>query len=306
MASGVESLDRMPRLGPLFARAVLPSLHRGPARLPDRSVRVAGVATELGRLADYDRVCGFGLRDHVPATWLHVLSFPLHVHLLGGPESSVRLAGTVHVANRMRLLRPVGIAELLDVTVRAGNLRPHRRGALFDLAGEVRAGGELVWEGLSTYLAPGAHASGEPADAERAEAHPAAPIATWRLPAGLGRDYRRVSGDPNPIHTSAFVARAFGFARPIIHGMWTHARLLAAVGSRVPPAYTVEVRFLKPVLLPSTVGAWWRPDGTGWAAGVTTPDGTRPYLAMRVDPAAPADQAAGSDETTRPLRTGPG
>jgi acyl dehydratase len=285
MASGVESLDRMPRLGPLFARAVLPRLDRGPARLPDRSVRVAGVATEIARLADYDRVCGFGLRDQVPATWLHVLSFPLHVHLLGDPGSSVRLAGTVHVANRMRLHRPVGITELLDVTVRAGNLRPHRRGALFDLAGEVRVDTELVWDGVSTYLAPGARASGETVETERMDADPATPIATWRLPAGLGRDYRRVSGDPNPIHTSALAARAFGFARPIIHGMWTHARLLAAMGSRVPPAHTAEVRFLKPILLPSTVGAWWRPEGTGWAASVTTPDGARPYLVARVEQA---------------------
>ena len=274
----VELLPRLPKLGPLFAKALLPSLDRGPARIPNRTAMVAGVTQNRARLADYDRVCGFTLRDEVPPTWLHVLTFPLHVHLLSSADSSVRLAGVVHVSNTMSLHRPVRADEVLDVAVSVRNLRPHRRGALLDLVGEVRVADELVWEGVSTYLAPGASTSGPPDASERPAFEARTPIAGWRLPAKLGVDYRRVSGDPNPIHTNPLAARAFGFKRPIIHGMWTHARLLAALQPRLPDAYRAEVDFTRPILLPAKVGAWWQPTDTGWEAAVTATDGSKPYL----------------------------
>lgn len=274
----IELLPAVPSLGTLVAKALVPSLDRGPARIPERTAMVTGLVQDPARLADYDRVCGFPLRDHVPPTWLHVLTFGLHVHLLSGAESTVRLAGVVHVTNRMRLHRPVALTEVLDLAVRAENLRPHKRGALLDLVGEVRVADELVWDGVSTYLAAGAEVPGSPEATSRPELRPRTPIATWRLPAGLGRDYRRVSGDPNPIHTSRLAAKAFGFARPIAHGMWTHARLLAAMEPRLPAAYSVEVGFARPILLPAKVGAWWHADGDGWQAAVTTPDGAKPYL----------------------------
>ena len=46
-------------------------------------------------------------------------------------------------------------------------------------------------------------------------------------------------------------AKAFGFPRAIAHGMWTKARCLAAL--RLPDAFTAEVRFKKPILLPAKV-----------------------------------------------------
>ncbi len=278
----VELLPAMPPLGPLFAKALVPNLGSGPVRIPEKTAMVLGLQPEPQRLADYDRVCGFALRNHVPPTWLHVLTFPLHIHLLGGPDSTIRLAGSVHVANRMRLHRPVGGTEVLDAAVRVDNLRPHRRGAQLDVISEVRVDDELVWDGVSTYLAPGAKVDGTPDASEREPFDPVHPIATWRLPADLGRDYRSVSGDPNPIHTSRLAARAFGFARPIVHGMWTHARLLAALEPRLPDAYSVDASFARPILLPGKVGAWWRKDADGWSAAVTTPDGAKPYLLATV------------------------
>ena len=280
----VDLLLAVPRLGALFAKAVLPTFDRGPARVPERTAMVIGVRPEPSRLADYDRVCGFTLRDHVPATWLHVLAFPLHLHLLSGPGSTIRLAGVVHVSNRMRLHRPVAGTEVVDLAVRAANLRPHRRGALLDVIGEVRVADELVWDGVSTYLAPGAVVAGDPEPTAGDEFEPRPPTATWRLPADLGRDYRRVSGDPNPIHTSRVAARAFGFARPIVHGMWTHARLLAALEPRLPDTYTAQAGFARPILLPATVGAWWHSDGDSWTAAITTVDGAKPFLVATIHP----------------------
>ena len=79
-------------------------------------------------------------------------------------------------------------------------------------------------------------------------------------------NYAGVSGDLNPIHVHPLSARLFGFPSAIAHGMWTKARCLAALGSELPPAYTVEVAFRKPIRLPATV-QFAEADGRGPAAG---------------------------------------
>lgn len=281
----VEVLSGAPTMGAAFARAMVPT-RTGPARLPDAGVRLDGLRQEPARLADYARVCGFPLRDTVPATWLHVLTFPLHVHLLGDRRSSVKLVGAVHVSNSMTVHRPVSVHEVLSVEVRATHLRAHARGALLDLVGTVRVAGETVWDGVSTYLAQGMRVSGPATDVPRWPFEPVTPQARWRLPAHLGREYRRVSGDPNPIHTSRLAARAFGFPRPIIHGMWTHARALAAVDARLPEAYTAAASFTKPILLPGSVGFHARATAGHQQISVTSGDGQRPHLLMSVSPRA--------------------
>lgn len=53
---------------------------------------------------------------------------------------------------------------------------------------------------------------------------------------------------------------------------------------RLPDAYAVEVGFARPILLPGTVGAWWRPDAGGWVAAVTDRAGAKPYLTARITP----------------------
>jgi acyl dehydratase len=77
--------------------------------------------------------------------------------------------------------------------------------------------------------------------------------AEWRLDGGLGRRYGGVSGDRNPIHMHSLTAKPLGFPAAIAHGMWTKARCLAALDGRLPDAFGVEVRFRKPILLPSKV-----------------------------------------------------
>ena len=276
-----ELLDAVPSMGAAFAKALAPG-RQGAARIPPQVTVARGIVQDVDRLAAYGRVCGFTLRNAVPPTWLHVLTFPLHVHLLSSQESSIRLAGAVHVSNTMTLHRPVGLDEQLEIRVHIDHLRPHKRGALIDMVGEVRVDGDTVWEGVSTYLASGVKVPGEAEHIERTPFEPITVQARWRLEKNLGRRYREVSHDPNPIHTSRIAAKAFGFSRPLIHGMWTHARALSTLESRLPPAYSTEVTFLRPILLPGTVGFASTPIPGGFDTAVTSRDGSKAHLLMGI------------------------
>ena len=249
---------------------------RRPATLPDLELIRRGVTVDRDHLARYDRVCGFRLTDELPATYPHVLAFPLAMRLLTAPDFPFPAIWLVHVANRITVSRPVTADAPLELSVRAADLRPHERGRQVDVVATARVDGEPVWSAVSTYLA-----KDRPGGRRDRRDHPPAPAASavWQVPARVGGDYAEVSGDRNPIHTSRLGARLFGFARPIAHGMWSKARCLAALEGRLPAAYTVDVAFRQPILLPGRVAFSARTADGGWEFAL---HGARPHLAGQV------------------------
>ena len=290
-----RELTGAPRILPLYARAAaatfvpgagrLPFLPGGGAEIPtDLEIELAGVAIDPDHLAAYAKVCGFALRDQLPPTYLHVVAFPLHLALMGDGRFPFGAVGLVHVENAIVQHRPVGLGERLSMRVRATALEPHPRGRAFTIVSEARADDELVWAGESTILRREAGGGGERRpSADDAPPDPP-PVVQWRLPGDLGRRYAAVSGDRNPIHMHDVPAKLLGFPRTIAHGMWTKARCLAALENRLPASFSVQARFRKPVLLPSTVTfGSVEDDGVTRFAVRAARDGA-PHLDGRVEP----------------------
>jgi acyl dehydratase len=264
----------MAGLGRLYLRAAIGAVGPRADELPDTAL-AKDLAVDRERLAEYARVCDFPVGDALPATYPHVLAFPLQVELMARRSFPLPLPGLVHVRNRITVHREIDAAEPLAVRVHAEGLRAHSKGAQVDLVARADAAGEAVWEGRSTYLARGATASegaAEPLEPRGVEDGP--PTAGWRVDADTGRRYARVSGDVNPIHLHPLTAKAFGFPRAIAHGMWTAARALAALQGRLPEALTYDVAFGKPLLLPSTVELHTAAEGDGWNMDVRSRRGT--------------------------------
>lgn len=247
----VVKLSRDPG-APLLRAAIgmLPGNRRA-GTLPDLELVRRGVLADRGHLARYDRVCGFRLTDRLPATYPHVLAFPLAMRLMSAQGFPFPVVGLVHIGNRITVRRSLDAGTPLDLSVTARDLRAHDRGRQFDVVATASVEGEEVWRGVSTYLRR-EHAGERRAERDHREPPPPA-TARWRVPARVGGDYAAVSGDHNPIHTSRLGARLFGFPRPIAHGMWSKARCLAALEGRLPEAYIVDVSFKLPILLPATV-----------------------------------------------------
>jgi acyl dehydratase len=258
-------LDEAPNLGKLYAKAAVTARGRGGA-LPEDHLARHGVAVDPAHLAAYARVCGMPLGNTLPATYPHMLTFPLQMALMSDRSFPLALPGLVHVRNRIDVLRAIRSDEPLDLEVWAENFAQHRSGAAVDLRATASVDGEEVWRSTSTYLSRGAKApEGAPeADIEVAVGGLERVAATWRIPDDAGRRYAKVSGDVNPIHLSGLTAKAFGFKRAIAHGMWVKVRVLGALAGRLPDDLALDVSFRKPLFLPSTVTLSTAQAGGGW------------------------------------------
>jgi acyl dehydratase len=258
-----RELSGAPSMLPLFVRAGaalipgaarLPFIGGGGGEIPDQTLTLSEVAVDRERLAAYDRVCGFALSDTLPPTYVHMLAFPLHLALITDGHFPLPAIGLVHIANKIVVHRPIGADERLSLRVSATAIEPHPRGRQFTIRTEARVADELVWEETSTNLKRGGSSDESVPPSAGPPSSDALPAtATWKLKGDLGRRYGLVSGDLNPIHVHPLTARLFGFPTAIVHGMWTKARCLAALGSQLPGAFSVEVAFKRPILLPATV-----------------------------------------------------
>jgi acyl dehydratase len=279
-------VETLPQPALLYGRA-LPGLFKRAraSELPSLRLVRPNVTLEPEQIGRYARVCGFIPEHGVPLTFPHVLAFPLHLMLLTDPTFPWPAIGLVHLGNTVRLRRTLHPGQSLRVEVETGALALHDKGQAFTLHTRIYRRGEAVWDGDSLYLKRGVLALGE----RMAEPQSPPPLlhreARWQLPAQLGRDYAKASGDFNPIHLHTLTAKAFGFPRAIAHGMWTLARALAALQ---PPKTlgTADVRgdFKLPIHLPGETTLWSAaPSATVRDFEVRDLAGDKPHLRGRFE-----------------------
>lgn len=279
----VETLPGIPATGPLLVRAAVTARGRRGTTVPERTLRVEGVRVDRGRLAAYQRLCGYAVDDVLPQPYPWVLAFPVQTALMARADFPLPLPGMVHLENRVTTHRRLDAGHPLTLSVTAGGVRPHRRGRTLDVRVEAQVDGELVWECDSVYLSRGAGTH----DAPRGESPPAPPpgpaVGRWHLPADLGRSYAAVSGDVNPIHLHPLTARAMGFRRHIAHGMWSYARVLATLGRGSLGPSRSRVWFTAPVFLPATVELVAGREGRTASAGLLSRGHSRTHLVLTLD-----------------------
>lgn len=278
-----------PGLLRLYARALLPGSARmaEDVSIPSLSATLLGASTARHDLRRYESICGFPRRNRIPATWPHVMAFPLHLKLLTDKAFPLPLLGLVHLRNTITQYREIGAGENLDLRVRLGNQERTSRGLEFDLVTEAYSAGKLVWEESSITLHRQANkaATGSARKPTPAlERYPNTLIVS--APESIGRQYASVSGDCNPIHMHALSAKAFGFPKAIAHGMWSKAHALAQLEQQAGWNFgplRVTCQFKKPLLLPGTAQLNWQSGESGWDYQLLNAKGDAPHLSGRVD-----------------------
>lgn len=252
-------LNSPPGAGGMYVKAAIgmtPLAGSRKKELPDTVISLAPKAVDVDKLSGFCRVTEHTLTGTLPPIYFNVLAFPLHMSLLTQKGFPFPAIGMVHVQNRIEQARPVDVGEELSLQVKAQDLRPHAKGRQFDVISEARVGDELVSKATSTYLRIGGGGDKSLADDKNdaVDFGELPQVAEWKLPGDLGRRYASVSGDRNPIHMHDLSAKLFGFPKAIAHGMWTKSRVLAAIDNKLPGAFSAEVAFKRPILLPSKVG----------------------------------------------------
>jgi acyl dehydratase len=259
---------------------LVPFVGGGSETLPGDVLEQPGVEVDREHLTAYQKVCGFRVSDRLPATYPHMVAFPHAMDLMTRLSFPFGAIGLVHVANEVKVLRPLTADDAFDLTVRTANLREHERGRQFDVVAEATIAGEPVWHSTSTYL----HREGGRGASTSSKQHRSAPTAAegasiWKVPGDIGRRYAAVSGDANPIHLHPLTARLFGFPSAIAHGMWVKARCLAALDGHLPAdGYTVGVRFKLPMTIPAKAAFRSWPEGDGRAFSVTDARSGKPHV----------------------------
>src|ERR1700759_907315 len=91
-----RTLQSSPRILPLYVRSAAATFLPGAGRLPflaggggaeaeiptDLQLELPEVGIDRDHLAAYAKVCRFSLRDELPATYLHIVAFPLHLAVM--------------------------------------------------------------------------------------------------------------------------------------------------------------------------------------------------------------------------------
>jgi hypothetical protein len=287
MSNTTRYQNQPPGLLSMYGRALLPKgKQQDNTTLPDLSAQLIGAATGGARLNRYRKVCGFERRRTVPATWPHVLAFPLHLKVLTDSSVPFPLLGLVHLRNRIVQHRPIGEGENLDLTVRLGQATKTSKGLEFDLITEASSAGRLVWEENSTTLFRQPDGGSGSTRKQPPPLEKFANTCDLEVPESTGRQYATASGDRNPIHLYPLTARLFGFPRAIAHGMWSKARVLSLLEQQSEwkdSAFTINCDFKKPLFLPGNVLLNWQANGDGLDYQLLNGKGDAPHLSGRVD-----------------------
>jgi len=180
------------------------------------------------------------------ATALRALPFPIHRVLNAGCR--LELDGAIPAGE------PLVVRACIDDVDEA----PHR--ALIKMS--VETGPEAAPSALRaevTLVIPLARGSGERKEPPRVPAG-ATELARWRLGKRAGLEYALLAGDFNLIHWLWPAARLVGLPGVLLQGYSAMARMFEAVA---PPQgmRSFEVRFVRPIVLPTEIGCWGSADG---------------------------------------------
>lgn len=209
---------------------------------------------------DYLRWAG-GPRDRslLPAHLFSQWGFPLMTQALQGLPYDLRRA--LNGGCRVEVHEPLRRGEKLLLEAQLESIDDNGRRAILTnrLTTRTPRGGHVdAWLRVFVPLPGGRDGAKGPRKPKPRVPDAARPLAERRMTARDAQRFVYLTGDVNPVHWSAAYARAAGFRSTILHGFatlaWAWEGLVAArfAGDR-SALRAVDVTFVKPVVLPTTV-----------------------------------------------------
>jgi acyl dehydratase len=237
-----------------------------PPATPGREIQATLPARPEALVRDYLRHVGgdpAAYRGTVPAHLFPQWGFPLAARTLEGlPYPLIKV---MNGGCRLEMNAPLPAGEELLVSARLEGIDDDGRRAILHqrIVTSTKSAPEAVVAHLYAYVPLAAKEGSEPKKPkERARVPEAArELAFWRIGPRAGLAFATLTGDFNPVHWVPAYARAFGFRSVILHGFSTLARAVeglnrALFAGAVQRLRTIDVRFVKPLVLPARVGLY--------------------------------------------------
>ena len=244
---------------PHLSKLILPSLltlRRG-IKIKPAGIALARTYEEVlideGALQKY--VTMMGWQQESPFAYLYILAQRAQTALMLDQAFTIAIPGLVHLSNQLEQLAGYDVQAPFKIAV-SGEVPYKEDGSLIiTFAVDFWQGGTKVATCTSVYLAkrkrkqPGARS---PKKEETIRSDSPVLSEEWEIPARLGKQYARASGDINPIHTSTVIAKAMGFPSRILHGWYSAGRAMKSAEMFLgKPVKSIAVEFKTPVYLPS-------------------------------------------------------
>lgn len=188
-----------------------------------------------------------------PLCYLYLLAQRAQVALMVDKQFTMKVPGMVHMGNKLVQLAEIDFTQPFTLHSRAEVPYKEEGSLLPRFMVDIVQHGNKVAYCESWYLVKRKSKTKrqhtEPLNQDFAVAH----TEEWQIPGSYGRQYARVSGDINPIHTVGLFAKMMGFKTSILHGWYSVSRLVKRAEELNGTIYRdIEVSFKAPVYLPST------------------------------------------------------
>jgi acyl dehydratase len=204
---------------------------------------------------DVSQFAGFiGIGNPTPFVYIYILAQRAQAALMLQKEFTIAIPGLVHIYNRLEEVNPIDYTAPFDILVTV-DVEYKEEGSLIPVFSvEFTQNAIVVVKCQSTYLAK--RKSKKPKSTTTVDNPATKPFLSQEIviPANAGRQYAKIAGDRNPIHTSTLLAKLFGFKRPIAHGWYLVSKIVNLCEQHQNTTYkTINVEFKSPVFLPGAI-----------------------------------------------------
>ena len=246
----------LPALPGMLARAVPTVARKGVVDESLSSLR--GLFTtqcEPAHIHAFKAEFGGYISDY-PLTFFYLLAQRAHLAMMLDKQFPWPILGMVHVANKMEWVGTYNphLPLVLHVEIQMPERAATRKRVRPLYVVEFMQQAHCVVRCESTYQVGGGSKTPANRRMQREQLDLSAwqQLDIWQLENASGRRYARLSGDYNPIHLHPWLSRWFGFNQPIIHGMYSVARIQADIERHFgSPVTSMDVVFKRPLALPN-------------------------------------------------------
>lgn len=227
------------------------------------SIQYKGITINATQLSRFTRF--MDITNPEPFVYIYILGQRAQAALMLQKEFTIAIPGLVHIANRLEEINPIDYTAPFDILATV-DVEPKAEGSLIPVfTVEFKQNGIIVAQCQSTYLAKRKSSKAKTLNALENPITKPFLEQELTIPANAGRQYARIAGDRNPIHTSTLLAKVFGFKRPIAHGWYLVSKIVHQYELKTNRAFKfIDVAFKAPVFLPGAIvlQVEEKPDGT--------------------------------------------